>query len=182
MADQKVLRFIARGRPDHLDYGAGPMVAHYDRMLPKDGGIGQRAFLGRRLDPTQGVEFDHVDPATKQLTRKRHGVFVPHDESGEVLIHDVPADTNHLSTYIREAQQGQILPADEFTAKAMGLPWDPAKGKLGGHYEKSAHAAWVKEQAVAKAAEASAPAAAPPPAATSVATKPAAAEPAKGAA
>jgi hypothetical protein len=150
MADQKVLRFIARGRPDHVDFGAGPMVAHYDLMVPKDG-PGTRAFIGRRIDPTQGKEFDYVDPSTKQRTKMRHGVFVPHAESGDVLTHEIPLDTQHLSTYRREAQRGQILPADEFTASEMGLPWD-AKVPGGGHYEKSAHAAWVKEQAAAKAA------------------------------
>jgi hypothetical protein len=163
MAEQKVLRFIAAGRPGHVDYGAGPMVAHYDLMVPPGGGMGTRAFIGRRLDPTQGAEFDFVDPVKKTRERRRHGVFVPHDESGEALVHEIPVTTPHKSTYVREARTGQILPADEFTAREMGLPWDPKKDG-GGHYEKSAHCAWKKETQAQSSASPSKPAAPPPPA------------------
>lgn len=75
---------------------------------------GIRRFIGRKIDPNQGEEFvDEEDPTIK----RRQAVFVPTD--APELVQDCPE-------YRKALMAGDLLPADEATAKAVGLAWKAA--------------------------------------------------------
>ena len=80
---------------------------------------GQRRYIGRVLDPSQGVPFK--DDETGQM--KRHAVFVA--KEGVEAFHEVDASTPHLAEYLRHLRDGDLLPGDKFTADLANIPHDP---------------------------------------------------------
>lgn len=85
------------------------MVPHYEAHPQV------RRFHGWKFDPTLGEEFDH--PEHKQ--RMRMGGFAGHDNDIEV------PDTVE---YRRHLKDGDLWPANQATAQAVGLPFDPTFG------------------------------------------------------
>lgn len=78
---------------------------------------GLRRYVGRKLDPSQGEEFaDEEDPNVK----RRQAVFVPVDE---------PEAVADCAEYRAALRCGDLEPADEATAKAVGLAWPAVKAE-----------------------------------------------------
>ena len=105
----QMLRFVAVHGPN-----GGPMVPVYESLA-----VCRRQFVGRRLDPAQGKPFVHPD--TKQPMR--HAVFVAHED--DAAIHEVAIGSEFVQEYLRHIKDGDLLPADAFTAAKAGVGFDP---------------------------------------------------------
>ena len=86
------------------------MVPHYETHPQV------RRFHGWKFDPTLGEEFEH--PETKSMVRA--GGFGSHDDVIEV------PDTVEYRRHLRD---GDLWPADQDTAQAAGVPFDPSFGQ-----------------------------------------------------
>lgn len=115
MSDQKMLRFLARGTA---------LVPHYEAQE-----AGQRRFHGWKHDATQGPSY--IDPETKQS--RNHGAFTKRVGIENVIA--VPTTSRFRSEYVRHLREGDLWPADEFTAQQAGVPFDPS---FGGEHDASA--------------------------------------------
>jgi hypothetical protein len=102
MAAPKTLRFRARGES---------LVPHYESLLNQ----GIKRFVGRRFDPTIGEPFKDDETGEE----RKSGGFVSTGETEEVP---------YRFEYVRECQAGCLWPADEATAKACDLKFDPSFG------------------------------------------------------
>lgn len=103
-----MLRLLAKAGEN-----GGPLVPDYDMQAQ-----GLRVFIGRRLDPNQGVPFK--SERTKQWTR--HAVFVPKTDTA--AFHEVEANGPHTAEYLRHIKDGDLLPGDAYTAKRAGVKFD----------------------------------------------------------
>ena len=83
-----------------------------------------RRFHGWKHDPTLGEEFvvhpGSMLPGETPGARKRHGAWVGHDE-----VREVPMSAE----YLRHLRDGDLWPADQATAQAAGVPFDPTFGE-----------------------------------------------------
>lgn len=98
---------------------------------------GTNRFHGWKWDGTLGPEFEYKD--AKGETRKtRHGGRVKHVDQVVVILPDDP----HRAEYLRHLRDGDLWAADEATAQAAGVPFEPEF--LGEHPEVSGRLAPVK--------------------------------------
>lgn len=129
---QNVLRVVAKGGPL-----GGPMVPHYESMMAggSRGSVSVRRFIGRRHDPKLGPLQEH--PETRVMSRP--GAFVAHLSTPEKIhpeaIFEIVVDGPKASKFLREygeaLRDGDLLPADEFTAgwaDTRRRPEHPLKG------------------------------------------------------
>lgn len=129
---QNVLRVVAKGGPL-----GGPMVPHYESLMSGGarGSVSVRRFIGRRHDPKLGPLQEH--PETRVMSRP--GGFVAHLSTPEKIhaeaIFEIVIDGPNASKFLREyaghLRDGDLLPADEFTAgwaDTHRRPEHPLKG------------------------------------------------------
>ena len=105
MAEAKKLRVLPRG---------AAMVPHYDHQAS-----GRRSFHGWKHDASLGPSF--LDPATKQP--RNHGAFVKMPD-----VVEIPMTSDFVGEYVRHLRDKDLWPADEFTAQAGGVKFDPTFG------------------------------------------------------
>ena len=75
-----------------------------------------RQFHGWKHDPNAGEEFrEHATGIVK-----KQGAWVGHDEAREVPMR---------AEYLRHLREGDLWPADQATAQAAGVPFDPHFGE-----------------------------------------------------
>jgi hypothetical protein len=86
------------------------MVPHYEAHPQV------RKFHGWKFDPTVGEEFEH--PEHKQVMR-----------AGGFVGHDLPIEVPDTVEYRRALRDGDLWPADQATAQAVGIPFDPTFGE-----------------------------------------------------
>lgn len=110
------LRFVAAAGKD----GAGfPMTPHYGLQEQ-----GIRAFHGVKADATIGAPFLN---AMKGGQPDRHMAFVAVD--GPEAIEEVDFSSPYRNEYIRHLKDGDLLPADAYTASVAGVKFDPSLAK-----------------------------------------------------
>lgn len=120
------LRVLPRGTAMVQDYGA--LVD-----------AGDRRFHGWKFDTTQGPEFvDKGDGKTK-----RHGGFVR--QTGAVVV--IPPNSPYLTEYKRHLRDGDLWAADQATADAAGVPFEP---QFGGEHPEYVPPAKLATPAVAQ--------------------------------
>lgn len=113
------------------------MVPHYERMSNVGQGRPVVPPHGWKHDPTAGDEF--IDPETKQ--KKNHGAFLKH--APDVIV--VP----DCVEYRRHLRDKDLWPADQATAQAAGVPFDPSFGDdedLAHHTPKAPEATETKPE------------------------------------
>ena len=103
------LRFVAAG-----GINGGPMTPDYAAQSH-----GMRRFHGRRLDSAIGQPFMN---ARKGGMPDRHAVFVAHE--GAEAIEEVDFSSPYRAEYLRHLKEGDLLPADQFTAQQAGVKFD----------------------------------------------------------
>lgn len=101
---EPMLRFLSKGTA---------FVQHYGAMK-----AGQRRFHGWEHKPNIGAEYE--DGGEK----RRHGAFAK--RLGHII--EVPMSDPHVTEYIRHLRDGDLWPADEYTAQFSGRPFDPTFG------------------------------------------------------
>jgi hypothetical protein len=106
MPEPKTLRVLVRG---------AAMVPDYEALENPYGST--RKFIGRAHDKTLGEEF--VDPETKQ--KGRQGGFV-------ALIGEVVEVPNRVEYRLHVQRHQDLWAADEATAQACGVAFDPSFG------------------------------------------------------
>jgi hypothetical protein len=108
---QHKLRFLAKGTA---------MVPHYEAQK---GNV--RRFHGWKHDPTLGPKFkvlDHLGRPTEET--KNHGGFVK--QLGQII--SVGIHSEFAGEYIRHLRDGDLWPADEYTARMAKVKFDPDFG------------------------------------------------------
>lgn len=130
---QMKLRFLAKGTG---------MVPDYESQR-----AGVRRFHGYRHDPTLGPKYQVLDERGQATgMTANHGAFVK--QLGEVV--EVPFQSQHRAEYLRHLRDGDLWPADEFTASQCGVKFDPNFGDEHGASAKAAQdAALVEERGIA---------------------------------
>lgn len=119
------LRFLAKGAGMTPNYAA------------QAGGI--RCFHGYKFDSTLGPKVAMRDEFGRSTAEVRnHGAFVK--SLGEIVTVDF--FDQHRGEYIRHLRDGDLWPADEYTAQLAGVAFDP---KFGGEHDDAAKAAQDKE-------------------------------------
>jgi hypothetical protein len=135
MAD--MLRMMAVGGPQ-----GGPMTPNYARQAS-----GQRHYVGRKLDVTKGVKFNDIEivrgpngQAQHIEVERRHAVFVPHPDE---VVFEYPLNGEHAAEYLKHLRDGDLIPADEFTAgegARLGVsPINGHKCKFDPEFARSLH-------------------------------------------
>lgn len=115
---QPPLKFLPRGTG---------MVTDYGQMR-----AGVRRFHGFKHDPTLGPKLPLVDDkGVPTGAVGNHGAFVK--QLGEVVT--VPFEDQHRGEYIRAMRDGDLWPADEYTAQLAGVAFDKTFG--GEHDDKA---------------------------------------------
>jgi hypothetical protein len=99
------------------------MTQHYGAQAS-----GIRRYIGRKLDPTKGVKFRDTQEIlgkngqTQNVeVERRHAVFVPHPDE---VVFEYPVNGEHATEYLMHLRDGDLIPADEFTAAqgaALGI-------------------------------------------------------------
>jgi hypothetical protein len=111
IAEKKVelepLRVLPRGTASVQDYGA---------LLD----TGTSRFLGWKWDGALGPGF--VDPTDGQ--QKNHGGRVK--QVDQVVV--IAAESPHRTEYLKHLRDGDLWPADEATARAAGIMFEPDFG------------------------------------------------------
>jgi hypothetical protein len=111
------------------------------------------SYIGRRLDPTQGKTFEDVEIVRGTNGREQHvnisrrmAVLVPHPEQ---VVFEYPTDGPHAGEYLRHLRDGDLIPADQFTAdQGAHLGVSPVNGhecKFDPTFARSLHKMHVEE-------------------------------------
>jgi len=124
------LRFLAKG---------SAMVPHYESQHG-----GTRRFHGWKHDATLGPKFKHLDVMGRETGQTaHHGAFVK--QLGQIV--SVGVRSQFAAEYLRHLRDGDLWPADEFTARMAKVKFDPSFGAEHGEDAQAAH-----EEALAAAA------------------------------
>ena len=96
------------------------MVPDYRALMD----TGTRRHHGLRFDPTLGPEdtFDH--PVTGERYRGNHGGFVKLVDEAVTIAPNDP----HYTEYVRHLRDGDLWAADQATADAAGVAFEPEFG------------------------------------------------------
>lgn len=129
-APEAVLRVLPRGTA---------LVQDYRALM--EGGVNR--FHGWKFDATLGPEF--VDQKDKQT--KRHGGRVKQVDA----VIEIAADDPFRAEYIRHLKDGDLWAADEPTARAAGLPFEP---HFAGEHPKTSAACGLDSSKLAAALKA----------------------------
>lgn len=127
--DQQKLRFLAKGTA---------MVPHYEAQKG-----GTRRFHGWKHDATLGPKFEKLDDLGRGTgMHAHHGAFVK--QHGQVIA--VGVRSEFAGEYLRHLRDGDLWPADEFTARMGRVKYDPT---FGGDHSEDAKATAELERAAA---------------------------------
>ena len=127
--------------------GSHPMVPHYESGSPQHGGSPQR-WVTHTREVVAGPSFIDADG-----TQRHHGAWLarigdPHEIPLKRMQNGTLKDAPYLTEYKRHLRDGDLLPADEFTAQWAGLDWTKIKPIVDEHHgeaAKDAHEADVTE-------------------------------------
>lgn len=147
VAPEPTLRVLPRGRA---------MVSHYGALTQQTGA--SRRFLGWKHRADLGHES--VDETSKAVTRG--GAFVRcavDSKSGEESdsfssldhAHAVTADDPHRTEYLRHLRDGDLWAADEATAAAARVPFEPDFGGEHPEFSRLPHCQKVIDARAAQA-------------------------------
>jgi hypothetical protein len=124
---QQKLRFLAKGTA---------MVPHYEAQKAQ-----VRRFHGWKHDATLGPQFKVKDDLGRETAMTaHHGGFVK--QLGQITA--VGLRSEFAGEYIRHLRDGDLWPADEFTARQAGIKYDPTYGAEHDEAAKARHADELK--------------------------------------